>query len=216
VSTRAAEEVRALGFRLASALLQYPDAELAAASGEIEAAARELPDPSRTAVGRFLAHAARTPMTALQQEYVRSFDFQKRASLYLTFHLHGDQRKRGPALLRLKRLYAAAGFPHAGGELPDFLPGILEFAAVAAPEHGALVLDELRPAFELVRRAARDLASPYADVLDAVAGLMPPATREQIEAARRIAAEGPPMEEVGVEPFAPLDVMPPLETGADR
>ena len=37
------------------------------------------------------------------------FDFARRSSLYLTYHVFGDRRQRGMALLTLKQRYAAAG-----------------------------------------------------------------------------------------------------------
>ena len=40
---------------------------------------------------------------------MKTFDFDRRASLYLTYHTHGDRRQRGLELVRLKRRYAEAG-----------------------------------------------------------------------------------------------------------
>ena len=59
-----------------------------------------------------------------------TFDFDRRASLHLTYHTYGDRRQRGLELVRLKRRYAEAGLPLEGGELPDYLPVLLEFAAL--------------------------------------------------------------------------------------
>ena len=49
--------------------------------------------------------------TALAARYVETFDLRRRATLYLTYYAHGDTRERGMALLRLKKLYRAAGLP---------------------------------------------------------------------------------------------------------
>ena len=62
---------------------------------------------------------------------MQTFDLGKRCALYLTFYSLGDRRDRGLALLRLKKLYRAAGLPQDGTELPDYLPVMLEFAAAA-------------------------------------------------------------------------------------
>jgi nitrate reductase molybdenum cofactor assembly chaperone NarJ/NarW len=194
--------------KLVSLLLQYPEGELLAARGELCAAAAELaPGPQGDAVRAFCAWwRAADPGTA-QDAYVDTFDFSRRASLYLTYHTFGDRRQRGMALLSLKQRYAAAGFPLGEGELPDFLPVMLEFAALA-PEPGLEVLARHREPIELVRSALHAAGAPWAPLLDAVTQPLPGLTRRQLARIRRLAEEGPPEEEVGLEPFAPPEVMP--------
>lgn len=102
---------------------------------------------------------------ARQEEYVRTFDLDARASLHLTSHLYGDRRQRGIALVRLKRRYADAGLELDPAELPDYLPALLELAALE-PAAGEPVLAEQRPAIELVRARLHERGSPYARVLD--------------------------------------------------
>src|SRR5579859_5225248 len=82
--------------------------------------------------------------------------------------LHGDTRKRGMALLRLKRMYAAAGLEKLGDELPDYLPMMLEFADLAPPGWGEEVLNEYRLPLEVLGRSLGERGSPYAHLLDAV------------------------------------------------
>ena len=60
-------------------------------------------------------------------------------------------RARDSRCCACKKLYRAAGLPQDGGELPDYLPVMLEFAAAAPPGRGELVLREHRAALELVR-----------------------------------------------------------------
>jgi nitrate reductase molybdenum cofactor assembly chaperone NarJ/NarW len=139
---------------------------------------------------------------------VQTFDLKRRCGLYLTFYGLGDKRERGQALLRLRKLYRAAGLPQDGSELPDYLPLMLEFAAHAPDRRGERLLREQRPALELIRSALHDEHSPYAQLLDALAHLLgAPAQIDRARAAR-LAAQGPPGELVGLEPFAPLEVMP--------
>ena len=134
----------------------------------------------------------------LQAEYVETFDFDRRASLHLTYHVHGDRRQRGIELIRLKRRYAAAGVELVDRELPDYLPVMLEFAAIA-PVEGRALLAEHRPALELVRARLHERGSRWAPVLDEVVEALPPLTRAQAHRARRLAEEGPPSELVGLE-----------------
>jgi nitrate reductase delta subunit len=196
-------------YKLCSLLLGYPDEELLGAGDELLAALDGLErSPAAEPLGRFLSWWADMDPLALQQHYVETFDLDRRCGLYLTFYGEGDRRERGTALLRLKRLYRAAGLPLEGSELPDYLPVMLEFAAAAPDGRGELVLREHRAAIELLRLSLRDRESPYANVVEAVdatLGELSPADRGR---ALKLAAAGPPRELVGLEPFAPPEVMP--------
>ena len=182
-------------WQLLSVLLQYPDEELVHAEEELAAAATGFP-----AVERFLAWQRGRTLAELRRAFVETFDFDRRASLELTYHSHGDSRRRGLELVRIKRRYAGAGHLLGGSELPDSLPVLLEFAALA-PAEGETLLNEHRAAIELVRTRLHERESPYALLLDALASWLPKPTRAQVDAARRLAADGPPAELVGLEPF---------------
>jgi nitrate reductase delta subunit len=196
-------------YKLCSVLLQYPDHEILASREDLLAAADELPDSSATsALRRFGAWYAASDPLALRQHYVQTFDLDKRSGLYLTFYGDGDRRQRGMALLRLKRLYRAAGLPLEGSELPDYLPVMLEFAAAAPRGRGEVVLREHRAALELVRRSLHERGTPYADLVEAVCLTVGEPSAADRARALRFAAAGPPRELVGLEPFAPPEVMP--------
>ena len=190
--------------KLLSLLLQYPTDELLAARAELAAAAAV----QGRSLERFVDWWASEPPRSLQRAYVETFDFTRRNSLYMSYHVHGDRRQRGVALLRLKQRYAAAGLELLDAELPDYLPVMLEFAALAPSEVGLAALVEARDALELVRTSLHADGSPYALLLDAVTNLLPGLTGAQAARVRRLAAEGPPSEQVGLEPFAPPEVMP--------
>lgn len=203
---------RANAYKLCSLALQYPDEDLIAGRGELAAAAGELPGgPVASALGLFFAWFAQIPPLELAQHYVKTFDLHKRTGLYVTFYSHGDRRERGLVLLRLKQLYRAAGLPPEGPELPDYLPLMLEFAAAAAPEQGDLVLREHRPALEVIRLSLHDQESPYEHVLEAVCELVGGLSAAERLSLDRLLAQGPPQELVGLEPFAPPEVMPNVE-----
>jgi nitrate reductase delta subunit len=202
--------------KLASLLLQYPTREIAAAvDGFDPLELTPTRGRERARIGEFLAWYRSRPLPALQEEYVETFDFSRRRTLHLTYHLHGDRRQRGLALLRLRQAYAAAGMDCSDTELPDYLPLMLEFAALAPEPVGAELLDGQREGIELVRASLRDDGSPYTALLDVVSDSLPRLTARQLARIKRAAAEGPPTEEVGLEPFAPPEVMPrPGEEGA--
>jgi nitrate reductase molybdenum cofactor assembly chaperone NarJ/NarW len=194
--------------KLVSLLLQYPDGALLAARPELCDASGELPPGAQTdAICRFVAWYRDVPAEELQGRYVETFDFARRSALYLSYHTFGDRRQRGMALLNLKQRYAAAGFEVADSELPDYLPLMLEFA-VLAPEPGLEMLERHREPIELIRSSLHAEQSPWAALFDAVTLPLPGLTRAQAARIRRLAQEGPPEEEVGLEPFAPPETMP--------
>ncbi|HET9104162.1 MAG TPA: nitrate reductase molybdenum cofactor assembly chaperone [Solirubrobacteraceae bacterium] len=200
-------------YKLCSLLLCYPDAELLDARAALVTAVEALAGDAARPLQSFARWWAGEDPISLQQHYVETFDLHKRCGLYLTFYGEGDRRARGLALLRLKRMYRAAGLPLHGTELPDYLPVMLEFAATAPAGQGQIVLREHRAALELVRESLRTRDSPYWQVLEAIC-----VTVGEISAADRaraftLAAAGPPHELVGLERVAPPGVMPHAEAG---
>jgi nitrate reductase delta subunit len=196
-------------YKLLSVLLRYPDERVVEAREEIAAAVAALPaSRQRDSLQRFVSDFTTTPAGALAERYVETFDLRRRSGLYLSYYLHGDTRKRGMALLRLKRLYAAAGLEAITGELPDSLPLMLEFAALAPDGAGETLLREHRPSLELLRAGLHDAGSPYAHLLDAVCFGLPRLSALEREHVRRLGEDGPPSEQVGLQPFAPPEVMP--------
>ncbi len=201
-------------YKLASVLLQYPTAALfddvkreGEAGGVLEAEAALLPRTCATPLGRFLGWLRDTPPSEVAQHYVATFDLRRRCALYLTYYRYGDTRRRGMAMLGFKAAYRAAGFEpvsgegQAGGELPDYLPLVLDFAALHPL--GEKLLRTHRADLELLLRALRDAPSPYANVVEAVCAQLPGLHRRDLALVRRFWESGPPAEEVGLEPFAP-------------
>jgi nitrate reductase molybdenum cofactor assembly chaperone NarJ/NarW len=197
---------RARLFDLVSLLLTYPDAELLAARPQLAAAAAELDDEGTAApVREFLDWFLATAGTAIAEHYVQTFDLRRKSGLYLTYYLHGDTRKRGIALLTLKQRYRAHGLRLRDGELPDLLPVVLEFAAAAGPGDGEAPLRQHRRGIELLRAALDDAGSPYRHLLHAVCAALPPITDEDRAAIAALAADGPPIESVGLTGPGGLD-----------
>lgn len=195
-------------FALISLALQFPDQEVLEMGPDLALATAELPpSPARDSLSAFLSWWLAQPPGDLQRAYVDTFDFSRRTALDLTYYTHGDRRQRGLALLDLRRRYSAAGLELEGPELPDHLPVMLEFAA-RAPEAGGELLADFRPVIELLRMSLERAESPYAALLAALCTCLPELTEAEHAELRRMALEGPPTESVGLEPFAPPEVMP--------
>jgi nitrate reductase delta subunit len=188
-------------FKLASVLLQYPTASLFRGLDELGAAARGSSRASREAFGRFLVWLAATPPDDVARHYVETFDLRRRCALYLTYYRYGDTRKRGMAMLEFKAAYRGAGFEPVADELPDYLPMVLDFAALHP--RGQQLLRAHRADLELLLRALRQAESPYADVVAAVCAQLPGLRKPDLARVARAWEQGPPAEDVGLEPFAP-------------
>lgn len=197
-----------VAWQSASLLIGYPDEQLLSRAGLLRDASHLLPDEVGVPLRRFVDHLESTPLSQLAVDYVETFDHRRRCCLFLTYFAHGDTRKRGVALLKFKQTYQRAGLVLAADELPDHLSVVLEFGATAdALGAWALLLDH-RAGLELLRIALRDSGSAWAPVVEAVTATLPALRGHERDAVLRLAAEGPPDEEVGLAPFAPPEYMP--------
>ena len=193
-------------YKLASVLLQYPTTALYDGIDALDAAAAQAsPRASREAFARFLLWLRATPPTEVGQHYVETFDLRRRCALYLSYYRYGDTRKRGMSMLTFKTAYRAAGWHPSDDELPDYLPMVLDFAALA--QRGERLLRAHRADVELLRRALEQAGTPYADVVAAVCALLPRLGRRETGLVHAAWEAGPPREEVGLEPFAPPEYL---------
>ena len=198
------EERRAV-FALTSRLLQYPDEDVIGHLLLLMETARELPQPAGAPLSRFLASMGESSLLGLQSEYVATFDLRRRNCLYLTYYLNGDTRRRGMALWRFQDAFRQRGLSVVGGELPDFLPVLLELAAVGHEDIALALLIEHQQGIDVLRQALEAAASPYADIVRALEVALPEPSAAVRAAALTLAAEGPPAEQVGLEPFFPVE-----------
>ncbi|UMG93457.1 nitrate reductase molybdenum cofactor assembly chaperone [Nocardioides sp. TF02-7] len=188
-------------WQAASLLLGYPDDDLLANLPVVRRVVAELPPAIAGPLSATLDHLATTAPEALWEEYVETFDTRRRHNLFLTYFAHGDTRKRGVALLRFRQTYLESGFVPDDSELPDHLCVVLEFAATIDQERGRRLLLDHRAGLELLRLSLGEAGSPWAGAVTAVSATLPPLGDDEWAAVRRLAAEGPPEEEVGMTPY---------------
>lgn len=194
---------RAVAARAASLLLRYPDDEVLAALPVLRSALDELPAALAGPLGEVVEHRERAPAGQLRAAYVELFDFRRRCCLHLTYYTCGDTRKRGEALVGFSAAYRRAGLAVVGGELPDFLPAVLDLAAV--DDGGWRLLRDHRVGLDLLVEALGRERSVYRHAVAAVREMLPPAGPAELAAAARLARTGPPVEQVGLEPFGLVD-----------
>jgi nitrate reductase molybdenum cofactor assembly chaperone NarJ/NarW len=196
-----------VAWQSASLLLGYPDESLLEHLPLIHGGSRELPDTVGEPLRATVEHVGSTPLESLQPAYVDTFDTRRRHNLFLTYFAHGDTRKRGVALLRFKQTYLRSGFvldadSEHGGELPDHLCVVLEYAATVDQDRGRRLMLDHRAGLELLRLSLDEAESGWTGAVTAVTATLPPLHGDEWEAIRRLAAEGPPAEEVGLTPYA--------------
>ncbi len=156
--------------RVLAALLDYPGENFALVLNEAETflCCEPAPRPVCDQILSVVRWMRRQDPTALQETYVQTFDLTPRNALHLTAHLLEEQdRRRGPALIRLAEYYRAAGLCITAGELPDYLPAILEFASMLEPQAAAGFLAEAEEALDVLEGNLRSAGSPYALLVDA-------------------------------------------------
>lgn len=187
--------------QVASWCLSYPDEDLLARFSALREATGSLAQgTAHDGLLGFLNFAETKPLGELQQHYVDVFDLSRKHALHLSYWTDGDTRRRGEVLHGFKQRYRASGFlVDTRGELPDHLPLVLEYAAIADPDDGAALLQEYRPSIELLRFALLEDEPNYGGVVAAVCSTLPGASPSDRMAVHQMAANGPPREDVGLE-----------------
>jgi nitrate reductase delta subunit len=164
--------VMAHSLRVLAALLAYPDARLRADLPEMRAllhAEAALSASRRGEIGALMDAISVTEPLRNEADYVELFDRGRATSLHLFEHVHGDSRERGPAMIDLGLTYERAGLSLKEGELPDYLPAVLEFVSTQPPREARAFLAEMSHLFNAIFGALQQQRSAYASVL---AGLL--------------------------------------------
>lgn len=157
--------------RVLAAVLGYPDGQLRSNLLEMR---HLLQDERALSPSRLAELDALMDMLwggdALEAEadYVGLFDRGRSTSLHLFEHVHGDSRERGPAMIDLAQTYEKAGLILAAGELPDYLPAVLEFASTQPVREARAFLGEMAHILNAIFGALRHRNSPYASVFGAL------------------------------------------------
>ena len=160
-----------LSLRVLARLLAYPDSAL---RGDLPDMRQALHADKTIAPARLLELDALIATLeggdALEHEaeYVQVFDRGRATSLHLFEHVHGDSRERGPAMIDLAQTYEKAGLFLAPGEMPDYLPVVLEFVSTQPPKEARAFLGEVAHIFNAIFSALQQRQSPYASVLGAL------------------------------------------------
>ncbi|WP_062193357.1 nitrate reductase molybdenum cofactor assembly chaperone [Caldimonas taiwanensis] len=157
--------------RAVACLLGYPDHTLRTGLDEIEAVITEesaLSKEVRAGLQALIRQLRCGDAFEVEARYVDTFDRGRATSLHLFEHVHGDSRDRGPAMVDLLQTYEQAGLYLVPGELPDYLPVILEFAAMQEAAVARDFLGEMAHILNALHSALVQRKSPYAAAIAAV------------------------------------------------
>lgn len=186
----------AVVLQAAALCLSYPDEELLGRLDLIEAAVADA-----GALDRFapvLSHLRGQPLADSQSFHVQEFDLSRKHALHLTYWTEGDTRRRGQVLAEIKQAYRDSGLlVDTRGELPDYLPMLLEFA-VARPSEGLALLERFRASIELIRLGLLKDGLPHAGVLVALCDCLPGASPQSLAEVQARFGEAQPLEFVGL------------------
>lgn len=155
-------------------LLRYPDDEMRAALpalSEALHAEHALVSGRLAELDELIDRLAHAPALRAETDYVELFDRGRRTALHLFEHVHGDSRERGQAMVDLAQTYERAGLLLAPGELPDYLPVVLEFASTQPPAQAREFLRETAHIVRALFTALIERRSAYASVAAAVLDL---------------------------------------------
>lgn len=124
--------------------------------------------PSFVDVKAYWEQMCHKSLQQIQMSYTALFDFQKDATLFMTYVKYEDSKERGQMLARLKLLYEMFGLNMPNGELSDYLPLMCEFIYAAewkgdsrAQQSFSLLLAVLEDGTYHLMNALKKYESPY-------------------------------------------------------
>ena len=115
-----------------------------------------------------------------EEEYVDLFELDPRCALYLGSHSFDEPTTcaqagvsdRNGYMIELRAIYGHMGLTAEPGELPDYLPLMIEFLSLTAdsndPIRRKLITEYMLPFLAPMRSRLEDLQSPYLHLLDAL------------------------------------------------
>jgi nitrate reductase delta subunit len=186
-----------LTLRVLARLLAYPDAELRghlSAMGDALRSERAVSTARLAELDALIQRLGSGEGLETEAEYVQLFDRGRATSLHLFEHVHGDSRDRGPAMIDLAQTYEKAGLYLAPGEMPDYLPVVLEFTSTQPAKEVRAFLGEMAHILNAIFSALVKRESAYASVIAALLEI----AGEKVQAVK--VAEDEPLDQSWAEP----------------
>ncbi len=156
---------------LMAELFEYPAADF---RGRLSAAAAAIASPDAAElIAAFAAATAERSLAQMEELYIQTFDMNPDTCLDIGWHLFGEDYARGEFLVKVRQEMRRYGVAERE-ELPDSLLIVLPLAARMSEEEAVRFRTEfLRPAVEKIRNGVKAESNPYANLLAALAALLP-------------------------------------------
>ncbi|MBT5286980.1 MAG: nitrate reductase molybdenum cofactor assembly chaperone [Candidatus Thioglobus sp.] len=155
-------------FNVLSRLIDYPSDELMENLDsviEFVTDSSEIDDNEKKIIMEFISWMRIHTTTGIQQSYVETFDMVPEHDLHLTHHIFGDDNGRGPALIDLSEHFKNEGLEVKDGEIPDFLPLILEYVATLDDMESRVFLGDAKKIIKVIADNLDEAKSPYAKLI---------------------------------------------------
>jgi nitrate reductase delta subunit len=155
-------------FAVISKLIDYPDSELIE---NLDSVIEYIKDSSEIATDEkeilmeFVSWMRSHTSIKLQETYVETFDMVPEHDLHLTHHIFGDDRGRGPALIDLSEHLKNEGLEVKEGEIPDFLPLLLEYASTLDNIKSRAFLGDAKKIIKIIADNLDKAKSPYSKLI---------------------------------------------------
>ncbi|EGV52363.1 molecular chaperone [Candidatus Endoriftia persephone str. Guaymas] len=160
-------------YNIMARLLDYPTEELMENLPAIITILKEDPEVSaqeREDLMQLISWMQLHDLIGMQADYVQTFDMTPEHDLHLTHHLFGDDRGRGPALIDLSEHFKSAGLEVEEGEIPDYLPLILEYVSTLDEMQARVFLGDAAKVITVLAENLEKAESPYSRLLRIVEG----------------------------------------------
>lgn len=165
-------------YGLFAEILDYPVRPVAQAVADLAAQWTE----ARVPLGAFQDCTAGLSLGQLQETYINAFDLRPDCTPNLSYHLFGDDGRRGLFLAELKGRMEASGMV-LGCELPDHISLVLRYIERAEQERGPLIEDCMLPAISRMAGILDTTENPYKHALRALLSLLQRQSEETREPA---------------------------------
>jgi len=179
-------------FKLLSVLLQYPGEDYLSQIKEIEVIVASMPpNEFGNSISEFIIYFKTLPLIQIQETYTAAFDMSPATTMNLTYHIWGDTEKRAGTLARMQQVYQDAGYERTTGELPDYLPMMLEFLSLCPEAKGVELIWECFKHFDKYIDRLQKSAPAYSALLRPLARMTVKRFQSEGISAQQITADRP-------------------------
>ncbi len=166
-------------FELFAEMLDYPAAQFDSRLGDFISALGEISQNGllmqesriqvKDLIEQFRCSCEGIGLPRLEEIYSATFDLRADCSLYVGYHLFGDDWRRSSYMVQLQQRYRSMNFT-TGAELPDHITTMLRFLGRPGvlDSAGEIVGESLIPAVSQILSRLKGVENPYQSIMEAL------------------------------------------------